>query len=164
MLTIFDYTVLVVIALSSLRGAWLGFTSEVFYLIGWIIGFIVANRYSLILMPYIPADWPGGILTQWGISFFLIVIGVLFIIRVSSAMLYQIVQITGFVGIDRCLGMIFGMIRGVLLVIILVIAAGFTELPRQSFWHNALLLPYVDRGVNVLKNFLPDDIVQYIHT
>ncbi|MDU0810025.1 MAG: CvpA family protein [Burkholderia sp.] len=162
MLTIFDYTTLAVIVLSSLHGAWRGFTSEIFFLFSWVIGFIVANRYSSILMPYIPTDWPGGTLTQRGISFSLIVISILFIVSIFSMILSQIIQVTGLIYIDYSLGIIFGTIRGMLLVVLLVAAAGFTELPKQGFWRSSLLRPYADQGVQVLKKFLPDKVTKYI--
>lgn len=68
MLTAFDYAVLAVIALSALRGAWRGFVSEIFGLIGWIAAIVIAGRYVGLVVPYIPANWPGGALTQWVIA------------------------------------------------------------------------------------------------
>ncbi|WP_179400792.1 CvpA family protein [Burkholderia guangdongensis] len=162
MLTAFDYAVLAVIALSALRGAWRGFVSEVFGLIGWIAAVIIASRYVGLVVPYIPANWPGGALTQWVVAFAALVIGVVFVAGVANALLSRLAQATGLGGIDRSLGMMFGLVRGALLVVLLVAAAGFTELPKQDFWRNALLRPLAEQGVHELKTLLPSGMAQYI--
>ncbi|KVE32408.1 MULTISPECIES: CvpA family protein [Burkholderia] len=163
MLTAFDYAVLLVVALSALRGAWRGFVGEVFGLVGWIAAFLIACRFVGAVVPYIPANWPGGALTQWVVAFALIVIGVVLVASVANALLSRIAQATGLGGVDRSLGMMFGVVRGVLLVLLLVAAGGLTELPKQDFWRDALLRPYAEQGVRELKPFLPDGLATYIH-
>ncbi len=163
MLTAFDYAVLAVIGLSALRGAWRGFVSEIFGLIGWMVAFFVACRYVGVVLPYIPATWPGGALTQWVIAFAAIVIGVVLVAGVANALLSRMAQASGLGGVDRSLGMMFGLLRGVLLVLLLVAAAGLTELPKQDFWRNGLLRPFAEQGVHDLKPFLPDGLAAYIH-
>ncbi|WP_323119788.1 CvpA family protein [Burkholderia alba] len=163
MLTAFDYAVLLVIGLSAMRGAWRGFVSEIFGLIGWIAAFLIACRYVGLVVPYIPANWPGGALTQWVVAFGLVVIAVVLVAGVANALLSRIAQATGLGGVDRSLGLMFGLVRGVLLVLLLVAAAGLTELPKQDFWRNAMLRPFAEQGVRELKPLLPDGLAAYIH-
>ncbi|MFP6561034.1 CvpA family protein [Paraburkholderia sp. B3] len=162
MFTAFDYAVMAVIGLSALRGAWRGLIGEIFGLIGWIVAFLVACRYVERVVPWIPAHWPGGALTQWLIAFALIVIGVVLVAGVANALLGRIVQVSGLSGVDRSLGLMFGLVRGVVLVLILVVLGGLTELPQQDFWRNALLRPYVEQGVHELKPLLPDALAGYV--
>jgi membrane protein required for colicin V production len=163
MLTAFDYAVLAVIGLSALRGAWRGLLSEVFGLIGWIAAFFVACRFVGLVVPYIPANWPGGGLTQWLIAFAAIVIGVVLVAGVANALLSRLVQVSGLGGVDRSLGLMFGLVRGVILVLLLVALAGLTELPRQEFWRDALFRPYAEQGVHQLKPLLPETLAPYVH-
>ncbi|CAG9218052.1 Colicin V production protein [Paraburkholderia tropica] len=163
MFTAFDYAVMAVIGLSALRGAWRGFIGEIFGLIGWIAAFIVACRYVDRVVPWIPANLPGHALTQWLIAFALIVIGVVLVAGVANALLGRLVQVSGLSGVDRSLGLLFGLARGVVLVLILVVLAGLTELPQQDFWRNALLRPYAVQGVHELKPMLPDTLAAYVH-
>jgi membrane protein required for colicin V production len=160
--TAFDYAVMAVIGLSALRGAWRGFIGEIFGLIGWIAAFLVACRYVERVVPWIPAHWPGGALTQWLIAFALIVIAVVLVAGVANALLGRIVQVSGLSGVDRSLGLMFGLVRGVVLVLILVVLGGLTELPQQDFWRNALLRPYAEQGVRELKPLLPDVLATYV--
>ncbi|WP_343664959.1 CvpA family protein [Paraburkholderia tropica] len=163
MFTAFDYAVMAVIGLSALRGAWRGFIGEIFGLIGWIAAFIVACRYVDRVVPWIPAHLPGQALTQWLIAFALIVIGVVLVASVANALLGRLVQVSGLSGVDRSLGLLFGLARGVVLVLILVVLGGLTELPQQDFWRNALLRPYAVQGVHELKPMLPDTLAAYVH-
>ncbi|WEY42016.1 CvpA family protein [Paraburkholderia sp. SUR17] len=162
MFTAFDYAVMAVIVLSALRGTWRGFLSEVFGLVGWIVAFLVACRFVGLVVPWIPANWPGGALTQWLIAFAVIVVGVILVAGVASAVLSRLVQATGLSGVDRSLGLLFGLARGVVLVLILVALAGLTELPKQAFWRNALLRPYAEQGVRELKPLLPEALATYV--
>ncbi|HTH59155.1 MAG TPA: CvpA family protein [Paraburkholderia sp.] len=163
MFTAFDYAVMAVIGLSALRGAWRGFVGEIFGLIGWVVAFIVACRYVDRLVPWIPANWPGGELTQWLIAFALIVIGVVLVAGVANALITRLVTASGLSGVDRSLGLMFGLVRGVVLVLILVVLGGLTELPQQEFWRDALLRPYAERGVSELKPLLPAPLAAYVH-
>jgi membrane protein required for colicin V production len=164
MFTSFDYAVMAVIALSALRGMWRGLLSEVFGLIGWVVAFFVAAHFVGSVAPYIPANWPGGALTQWLIAFLLIVGAVLLVSSVTAALLTRLTEVTGLRGIDRSLGLLFGLVRGVILVVVLVALAGLTELPQMDFWRNALLRPSVEQGVRVLKPLLPDTLAAYVRT
>jgi membrane protein required for colicin V production len=163
MFTAFDYAVMAVIGLSALRGTWRGFLSEIFGLIGWIAAFFIACRFVGYVVPHIPSTWPGGALTQWLVAFALVVvIGVVLVVGVLNALLSRIVQATGLSGVDRSLGLMFGLVRGVILVLILVALAGLTELPEQDFWRNALLRPYAVEGVHVMKPLLPETLAAYV--
>jgi membrane protein required for colicin V production len=162
MFTAFDYAVMAVIALSALRGAWRGLLSEVFGLIGWIAAFFIACRCVGLVVPYIPANWPGGALTQWVIAFAAIAIGVVLVASVANALLARLVEVSGLGGVDRSLGLMFGLARGAILVVLLVALAGLTELPQQEFWRHALLRPYAEQGVRELKTLLPEPLADYV--
>jgi membrane protein required for colicin V production len=164
MFTSFDYAVMAVIGLSALRGMWRGLLAELFGLIGWVVAFFVAGRFVGSVVPYIPATWPGGALTQWLIAFLLIVAAVLVVSSVASALLTRIVEVIGLRGIDRSLGLLFGLVRGAILVVVLVALAGLTELPQHDFWRNALFRPAAEQGVRQLKPLLPDTLAAYMRT
>ena len=162
LLTGFDYAVIAIIVLSMLRGAWRGLVSELFALVGWIVAFVLAARYASRLAFLIPATWPGGALTQWLVGFAVIAVGVVLVASVGNALLGRLTEISGLQSVDRSLGLLFGLARGVLLVLALYVAAGFTELPTFAFWRDALFRPYVEQGVQALKPFLPAPLLTYV--
>jgi membrane protein required for colicin V production len=58
------------------------------------------------------------------------------------------------------LGALFGLARGVLLLLALVMLAGLTPLPRQSWWRQALFAPPLETAVVALKPWLPAALAQ----
>ncbi|WP_248323305.1 CvpA family protein [Caballeronia sp. Sq4a] len=163
MFTSFDYAVMAVIGLSALRGMWRGLLAEAFGLVGWVAAIVIAGRFVSVVVPYIPAYWPGGALTQWLVAFLLVVGAVLLLSSVLSALLTRITEVTGLRGVDRSLGLLFGLVRGAILVVILVALAGLTELPQKDFWRHALLRPMAEQGVRGLRPLLPDTLAAYVH-
>lgn len=162
MLTAFDYAAMAVVGLSALRGAWRGLLAEVFGLIGWVAAFFIACRYVGLVVPYIPTNWPGGALTQWLLAFAIVAVGVVLVAGIASALISRVIAASGLDGVDRSLGLMFGVVRGVVLVLVLVVLAGLTELPKQEFWRDALLRPYAEQGVHKLKPLLPQALAEYV--
>ncbi|MFX6182666.1 CvpA family protein, partial [Acinetobacter baumannii] len=66
----------------------------------------------------------------------------LFIVRVIAtslvgALLSAAVASAGLKPADRGLGMVFGLARGGVIILVLMTVAGFTSLPEQPFWRDA---------------------------
>src|SRR5260363_116281 len=150
-MTGFDYAVLLIIGLSALRGLWRGLLAELFALIGWIAALIIAGYTADLLAPYLPAHWPGGAFTQFLLAFILIMIAVMLITGVLGTLFERLIGALGMRTLDSSLGLAFGIVRGILLVVAGAALAGLTDLPRQDFWRNALFQPYVAQGVQILK-------------
>jgi membrane protein required for colicin V production len=163
MLTGFDFAVLIVIGLSALRGLWRGLLSELFALAGYVVAFLVARHYVGLVAGWIPPNWPGGELTQLLLAFGLLFVATMLVIGVLSALANRVTDATGLRAVDRSLGMVFGLVRGVVLVLLLVALSGLTTLPQHEFWRDALLRPYAEQGVRGLKPLLPDALAAYVH-
>jgi membrane protein required for colicin V production len=162
MLTGFDYALLAILAVSALRGLWRGLLAEVLGLVGWIAAALIALHYVGRVAPLIPANWPGGALTQWLVAFALLVVAVMLVVAVFNALLARVTAATGLRGVDRSLGMMFGLLRGVILVLLVVMFARFTELPKQDFWRDSLLRPYAEQGLRAVKPLLPAALAPYM--
>ena len=57
--------------------------------------------------------------------------------------------------VDRLLGAVFGVARGVLIVVIGVLVAGLTTLPQQEWWQNAMFAPPLVAAALSLRPWLP---------
>ena len=56
---------------------------------------------------------------------------------------------------DRLLGAIFGVARGLIVVVIFALVAGMTTLPKRDWWQNSALgRPLADAALS-LKRYLP---------
>jgi membrane protein required for colicin V production len=68
----------------------------------------------------------------------------------------KLVDKTGLSGTDRVVGVVFGLLRGVAIVAVLVLLAGLTPLPKDPWWSESLLLPrFVDLAV-IIHGLIPE--------
>ena len=160
-MTIFDYIVLGIVFISVLISITRGVVREVVSLLGWIIAFFIASHYAANFEPLLPQTIEDGSLRML-IVFVMTFFVVLIVVMVISLLLSKLVSSVGLGLIDRILGAVFGFARGMLIVLFIVIAAGFTALPQQSFWQQALLREPLEMIATQAIQWLPQNLKEYI--
>ena len=157
-MSVFDIAVLVIIALSAVLGWWRGFMYELFSLLGWVAAYIVARTSSAQLLPYIPlaiAD-PG---LRGATAFAAMFIAILIVAAIFAWFLSKLAKFAGLAGLDGKFGAMFGVARGVLLVLALVWLGGLTNLPQQSWWKNAWSSKPLQQAAQYAKEYVPAEVV-----
>ncbi len=151
-----DYLILGVIIISTLISLLRGFLRESVSLITWIIGFWVALRF---------ARQVGDVFTvihnpsvRVVIGFMVLFVVILIIGAAINFLIGKIMEKTGASAADRALGLIFGLLRGVVIVAVLVIVVGFTTLPQQLWWQQSRLIPYAESVAGWMRALLPTRI------
>ena len=81
---------------------------------------------------------------------------------VLAIMVSKLVKSAGLGLEDRLLGSVFGFARGLLVVMVVVLLAGLTSLPRQAVWRNAVLSDPLEAFAGQVKAWLPTDLAQRI--
>ncbi len=155
-----DIAILAIILISSGLSLLSGFFKEAISLATWIAAFWVAvnfsadqTRYleSLIATPSLRAA------TSFGILFLTtLILGSL----INRAM-QEVVDFTGFGGMDHLLGGLFGAARGILIVSFLAMAAGMTPLAQDLWWKDSALLPHFQQITEWLLEMLPAELKDY---
>jgi membrane protein required for colicin V production len=56
----------------------------------------------------------------------------------------------------------FGLVRGLLFVLVAVMLAGLTALPREAFWRQAALSGPLETAVVAAKPLLPRELAQRV--
>ena len=92
------------------------------------------------------------------VSFLTLFIMTLIVSGVANFFAVKLVHRTGLTGTDRFLGIVFGFLRGALLVIVLVLLAGLTPLPKEGWWNDSLFLFRFEAIAVWLSDFLPSSI------
>ena len=134
-----DFAVLAVIALSALISLIRGFVREVISLVVWIAAFWIGIRYASEVAVYF-ADYIPSPTIQLGAGFVVLFVLTLIVGALINYVAGQFVGRTGLTGTDRYIGVIFGLARGVVVVAVLVLAAGLTALPREPWWQESVLV------------------------
>jgi len=152
-----DYAIIIILTLSALISVLRGFVKEALSLAAWVLAFWVAFTFHLnlatVLTEYI--ETPSLRLIS---AFALLFVVTLIIAAVVNNLASQLVKKTGLTGTDRMLGVIFGIARGVIIVAILVLMAGLTQLPADPWWQESLFIKHFQEMAMWLKTFLPEDI------
>ncbi|MBL8299092.1 MAG: CvpA family protein [Rhodanobacteraceae bacterium] len=155
-----DYCILGVLALSVLIGLWRGLIAEIMALACWAAAFWVAWLFGeKLAAQFTSVDVPSvRLLLGYGLCF----ISVLVAGALVSFVLRKLVAGSGLSGTDRLLGMVFGLARGLALVVIVVLLLGFTPLPRDPWWKQSRLMPGFQNGAEWLSAKLPESVNKHL--
>lgn len=154
-----DIVIIGVIALSALISLFRGFIREAMSLAVWILAGWVAWLLFREGAVYLES-WIAVPSMRLAASFGIIFIVVLILGGIVSYIIGEIIDKTGLSGTDRIVGMIFGAVRGVLLVAVLVLLAGLTPLPQDPWWQESQLIGHFEALAQWLLTLLPPDIAE----
>lgn len=159
-MTAIDWIALAILAGSLVLGVMRGFVREAFSLAAWIVAFLAARAFSPALATVIPGIGQEGL--RQAAAIVLIVIGVLVAAHLSAAMLSGLLKLAGLGGFDRTLGMLFGIARAGVVLVLLTLVAGLTALPRSEAWRSSLVHGVLETAALKVIPWLPKDLAALI--
>jgi membrane protein required for colicin V production len=122
--------------------------------VAWTLGPSVANYYEhWISLP------SARIAAGYGTCF----VAVLLLGALVRFLVARLVAGTGLSGTDRLLGMVFGFVRGVLLVTLGVFLMGFTPFTRDPWYQDSVLLPQFKGVAAWLGERVPDSVREHLN-
>lgn len=124
---------LAVLAASAVVGVLRGLAFELLSLAGWIVAWVCAKAWALLLAERLHIGSPGSALQQ-GAGLLICFLGVLVGWRLVSWLIQQVIQATPLAPLDRALGAVFGLLRGALILLVLVLGFGLTPLRASEGW------------------------------
>lgn len=154
-----DYIVLGIVLLSAIAGVVRGFLREICSLVAWVLAVWLAWKLGPWLEPHL-----GGALRQppfgtWaarGIVF----VAVLVIGAGLAAIIDHFVRLSIFSGLDRLLGFVMGLLRGVVILGIALILAQAVQLDDEGWWKKSRIMSMMEPVANMLRSIageaLPD--------
>ena len=160
-MTVFDYAVLGIVSISIVLSLMRGFVREALGLVGWIVSAWIAKAYAVQVAAMLPVGIPNDSLRLLA-GFLAVFLGVLVVASLLSVTLSDVVKRIGLGAVDRGLGLIFGALRGLLIVGVMILMAGLTALPQRPEWQNAMLSPPLEAMVTKALPWLPQDFVKHV--
>ena len=151
-----DLVIIALIAVSGVISLFRGFLRETFSLATWIVGVWVGIRFAADVAVILPDAVPDETV-RLAIGFAVLFIAVLIVGGLLGVLAGKLVKGTGLTGTDRALGVIFGALRGVVLVAMLVFLASLTLMPEEGWWERSMLIPHFERVVDWMLGLLPED-------
>jgi membrane protein required for colicin V production len=160
-LTWIDWVLLVVLASSTLLAVLRGFVQEITGVVIWSVALIAAYQlYDF------PAQALTGLVTEpipQVLGFVLIVLLVLLIGKLVRLALKELVTASGGAAIDRFLGGLFGVARGLAISVALAVLISLTPLPADRAWQNAWLRPMLEYSLSIANPWLPEFLTVRMH-
>ena len=151
-MAVLDWILLCILALSTLVSLYRGFVKEALSLVTWITAILVARflglPFSMMLEPYIEMD-P----LRLGVSYLTLFVLTLVTGALISRMFGELMKISGLKGLDRTLGMAFGLARGGILVTLIVAVLHYVLPVAEDDWYKrSILAPEV---VSLIEQYGP---------
>lgn len=153
-----DFAVLIILGLSIVIGILRGATREILGIAGWVGAFVVVF-YGLPLFRPLGRQYIHNPMIADAI-----VAGILFILSLGvfiliSRLISSSVKGSIFGGLDRSLGLVFGFVRGLLVICLIYFSITFfyppNEIPQSIT--TARFTPWIVQGTNELKRLIPKD-------
>ena len=160
-MTSFDYAVLLIIGLSILLSIMRGAVREVLALAGWVVAFYVGRTYTHLLIPLLPAGIPTESLKILA-AFLILFLATLLVASLISITLSHLIKKIGLGWLNRFLGGLFGLTRGLIIVGVLVLLAGLTGFPKEPLWRNAMFSAPLEAFVLTCLPWLPEHIAKHV--
>ena len=154
-----DYAIITVVGLSMLTGLFRGFLKELIALCVWILAIWLGFHYSPELDPWLQ-HYIQEKTARMVVAFILILVATIIAGGLFNAVLSFILRRTGLSGTDRLLGMVFGFVRGVFIVAIVLVGVKITSATEKDYTNNSILYPKFDPLVNWLYGYMPGLIKQ----
>jgi len=159
-----DIVVLAVIALSTLLALGRGFVKEVLSILGWIGAAVI----TFLIFFYVPQvrDFARAQITEPVIADIVAAVALftvsLFVLGMVNHYVSKRVQGSSLGPLDKSLGLVFGLVRGVVLVALAHMAMTDWLLPnkqdRPEVINQARTEPYVEMAANYIKTLIPQDL------
>jgi membrane protein required for colicin V production len=159
--TVFDYLVIFILLCSIIISTMRGLVKEILSLTSWVVSLVVANMYGEALAQLLPTVIPGSV-TRLIVAFVALFIGVRLLMWLLTMALDSLIKASGMSLADRGLGGLFGLARGLVIILAVVLVCGMTSIPQQAFWTEAVFSPLAETAARTVKPFLPGDFARHV--
>lgn len=136
-----DWTIIAIIGFSSLVSIKRGFVKEALSLVVWVLAFFVAvafhERLAVLLV-----DAVTTVSLRYVIAYGALFAATLVVGSMVNYLIGELVRMTGLSGTDRVFGMVFGLARGAIIVMaVLIVAPMLFPFNQDAWWQQSLLIP-----------------------
>jgi len=157
-----DYLLIALIVISSVAGVLRGLLREVIILVTWIAAVWIAWHYAGVLEPHLGGALANESVRAWAART-IIFLGIVVLGSCVSALVGRLVRLSIFSGTDRFFGGIFGFLRALVMIGLLVMLGHALRLTSEPWWRGSTLIPYGERAANVLRGMVGEGKMRAEH-
>jgi membrane protein required for colicin V production len=157
-----DWAFIVLVTLSVVVGLVRGLLYEVMALLGWVVAYVAAHALGSQVAPVLPVGAAGSALNTVA-GFVAVFVATLIVWSLLSWALRKLVQASPLNPLDRVLGAVFGLLRGVLVALVIATAVNLTPLAESPGWQASRSAAGLDRVLDGLRPLLPPEVARHLH-
>ena len=154
-----DYLVIAAVLISAIVGLIRGLLRESVALATWLIALYIAWNFGELIEPHLGGLLSDSQVAPWAARV-IVVLLILLIGTAVGATLARFVRLSIFNGMDRFLGFVFGLLRGIVLLGVFVILGQVLRLDGERWWRESLLIPYGEDVADVLRVMVGEDTIR----
>ena len=157
-----DIAILVVILLSAVVSFIRGFFKEVVSFTTWVLAIAITllftNRFSTLL----PREWVESPEARLGISALALFLGTMMIGSVIGWLLHKAMPSTIGGRKDRIVGILFGVLRGGIIITLLVLSANLVPtIKHENWWTRSMTLPFFQGAARMVHSRMSRELAQH---
>lgn len=160
-MTAFDYLVLGILLASAILGAWRGLVGEILSILAWVLALVAAWMFGAEIGAALYSGI-GDSMLRLVAGFVTVILLVLVVIALLKLLMRGLLKAIGLSLTDRMLGVLFGLMRGLAILLVIVILGGLTSAPKQPWWREARFAPPLETIVLAGRPWLPGDVAKRI--
>ena len=160
-LPLLDWAFLAVLLLSLLMGAWRGLVYEVISLATWAAAFVLAQWFAPDVAQKLPMSGAAES-ARYAAGFVLTFVAAVFTGGLLAALIKKLVSAVGLAPIDRVLGATFGLMRGLVILLVVTVVIAMTPLKASVWWNESMGAGLMNATLKGLKPVLPQDFGKYL--
>ncbi len=149
-MTAADVFILLVLLGSTLIGLLRGFVREAVSLVFWMVAIWAAWKFGPIVEPHLGGLLADSNVAPW-VGRLVILVLVLLVGWIIGMLLGYFTRSLGLGPLDRVIGLLFGIVRGMVLVGLLVIGAELLHLNHEEWWNRSKLVHYGETAGDWLR-------------
>jgi len=140
-MTAADVLIVLVVLSSTIAGLLRGFIREAVSLVFWILAIWAAWKWGPLVEPHLGGLLAGPNVAPW-VGRLVVLVLVLLIGWAVGLLLSYFTHGIGLGFMDRGMGLLFGLMRGAVLVGLMIIAGELLHLNQEDWWNRSKLVPY----------------------
>ncbi|MCB1889017.1 MAG: CvpA family protein [Rhodocyclaceae bacterium] len=159
-MTAFDIVVIGLLAICAGLGFWRGFVSEVLAIAAWVVAIVLARLFTVPLAEQM--IFIEGELVRQAAAFLAILIGTLMAGGILRWILRELLKAAGLGAADRILGAGFGVVKGLVIALVVVLLGGLTGVSQAGWWRQAVLTPPLETAVLAARPLMPEAVANRV--
>lgn len=156
-----DWIFVAVLLASMLIGAWRGLVFEVLSLASWIAAFFLAQWFASDMAQWLPVGEVDGTIRH-AAGFVVVFVLSIFACSFVAWVAKKLIEAVGLRPADRTLGAVFGVLRGLVLMLAVAAVAGWTPVREAPWWQSSQVAPLLTQLLQDLRPALPEEFGRHL--